>query len=125
MTLRLRRNQRVERADNLALSVGLRQKHGTGRQVVNQCVMGRGRNDMDGPPTVPDRLRQSAADALARIAEPLEQTLILILSDINMPGMSGLEMLPKTQGDATRGPHHYDHRLRRSRNQAEGRRSRR
>ena len=36
----------------------------------------------------------SAADALSRIADPIEQTLILILSDINMPGMSGLEMLP-------------------------------
>ena len=37
----------------------------------------------------------SAADALSRIADPIEQTLILILSDINMPGMTGLEMLPK------------------------------
>jgi CheY-like chemotaxis protein len=37
----------------------------------------------------------SAADALTRIAELIEQTLILILSDINMPGMTGLEMLPK------------------------------
>ena len=39
----------------------------------------------------------SAADALSRIAEPIEQTLILILSDINMPGMTGLEMLPKVR----------------------------
>jgi CheY-like chemotaxis protein len=37
----------------------------------------------------------SAADALSRIATPTEQILILILSDINMPGMTGLEMLPK------------------------------
>jgi CheY-like chemotaxis protein len=37
----------------------------------------------------------SAADALARIASTIEQSLILILSDINMPGMTGLEMLPK------------------------------
>ena len=37
----------------------------------------------------------SAADALARIAGTIEQSLILILSDINMPGMTGLEMLPK------------------------------
>ena len=28
---------------------------------------------------------------------PIEQTLILILSDINMPGMTGLEMLPKVR----------------------------
>ena len=39
----------------------------------------------------------SAADALARIANIFEQPLILILSDINMPGMTGLEMLPKVK----------------------------
>ena len=39
----------------------------------------------------------SAADALARIAETIEQSLILILSDTNMPGMTGLEMLPKVK----------------------------
>ena len=39
----------------------------------------------------------SAADALARIATTIEQSLILILSDINMPGMTGLEMLPKVR----------------------------
>jgi CheY-like chemotaxis protein len=39
----------------------------------------------------------SAPDALARIAETIDQSLILILSDINMPGMTGLEMLPKVK----------------------------
>ena len=39
----------------------------------------------------------SAADALGRIANTIEQPLILILSDINMPGMTGLEMLPKAK----------------------------
>ena len=39
----------------------------------------------------------SAADALAQIAATIEQSLILILSDINMPGMTGLEMLPKVR----------------------------
>jgi len=39
----------------------------------------------------------SAADALARIASTIGQTLILILSDINMPGMTGLEMLPRVK----------------------------
>ena len=39
----------------------------------------------------------SAADALARVASTIEQSLILILSDINMPGMTGLEMLPKVK----------------------------
>ena len=39
----------------------------------------------------------SAGDALARIAGTIEQSLILILSDINMPGMTGLEMLPRVR----------------------------
>ncbi len=39
----------------------------------------------------------SASDALKRIASTIEQSLILILSDINMPGMTGLEMLPKVK----------------------------
>ena len=39
----------------------------------------------------------SAAEALARVAATIEQSLILILSDINMPGMTGLEMLPKVR----------------------------
>ncbi len=39
----------------------------------------------------------SAPDALKRIGSTIEQSLILILSDINMPGMTGLEMLPKVK----------------------------
>ena len=39
----------------------------------------------------------SAPDALARVGESIEHSLILILSDINMPGMTGLEMLPKVK----------------------------
>ena len=39
----------------------------------------------------------SAPDALARIAAITDPSLILILSDINMPGMSGLEMLPEVR----------------------------
>ena len=39
----------------------------------------------------------SAADALSRIASTIEQSLILILSDINMPGMTGIEMLPRVK----------------------------
>ena len=39
----------------------------------------------------------SASAALDRIAYAGEASLILILSDINMPGMSGLELLPKAR----------------------------
>jgi CheY-like chemotaxis protein len=39
----------------------------------------------------------SAPDALARVGSTIEDSLILILSDINMPGMTGLEMLPKVK----------------------------
>ena len=39
----------------------------------------------------------SAPEALLRAAEIKDPSLILILSDINMPGMSGLELLPKAK----------------------------
>ena len=40
---------------------------------------------------------QSAPAALERITGAAEVSIILILSDINMPGMSGLELLPKAK----------------------------
>ena len=40
---------------------------------------------------------QSAVSALQRISDAAGESLILILSDINMPGMSGLELLPKAK----------------------------
>jgi CheY-like chemotaxis protein len=40
---------------------------------------------------------QSAPAALQRITDAAGVTIILILSDINMPGMTGLEMLPKAK----------------------------
>ena len=40
---------------------------------------------------------QSAPAALERITDAAGVSIILILSDINMPGMTGLEMLPKAK----------------------------
>jgi CheY-like chemotaxis protein len=40
---------------------------------------------------------QSAAAALQCIENAANASLILILSDINMPGMTGLELLPKAR----------------------------
>src|SRR4029078_10835528 len=40
---------------------------------------------------------QSAPAALQRMSDAAEAKIILILSEINMPGMSGLELLPKAK----------------------------
>jgi CheY-like chemotaxis protein len=40
---------------------------------------------------------QSAPDALKRVGSAESARLILILSDVNMPGMSGLELLPRAR----------------------------
>ncbi len=62
----------------------------------------------------------SATDALTRIASFGDTSLILILSDINMPGMTGLDMLPKVREMRPDVPGDHDHGLWRPRNQAKG-----
>ena len=39
----------------------------------------------------------SAAEALERLSVPPDTSLILVFSDINMPGLTGLELLPKVK----------------------------
>ena len=46
----------------------------------------------------------SALNALERVKTIPDPSLILILSDINMPGMSGLEMLPKVKAARPKVP---------------------
>ena len=46
----------------------------------------------------------SASVALERVRAIADPSLILILSDINMPGMSGLEMLPKVRAERPNVP---------------------
>ena len=54
-----------------------------------------GRFTMEFAPFAP--FAPSAPAALQRITDAAGASIILILSDINMPGMSGLEMLPKAK----------------------------
>ena len=49
-----------------------------------------------------------------------EVSLILILSDINMPGMSGLLALAQGQSNETGRSRHHDHRLRRCGDERQG-----
>ena len=63
---------------------------------------------------------QSGDMALQRIADAAGVSLILILSDINMPGMSGLETGAQGEGCAARCSGHNDHCLWRCRHQAQG-----
>ena len=46
----------------------------------------------------------SAPAALEKVKSIPDPTLILILSDINMPGMTGLEMLPKVKAERPNVP---------------------
>ena len=57
--------------------------------------------------------------ALQQIADAAGVSIILILSDINMPGMTGLELLPEGQGGSPRCPGYHGHRLWRRRDQTQ------
>jgi len=46
----------------------------------------------------------SASAALEQVKAIPDPSLILILSDINMPGMTGLEMLPKVKAERPNVP---------------------
>ena len=63
---------------------------------------------------------QSAPMALQRIADAGDRSLILILSDINMPGMSGLRFLAQGLGSGTGRPRHHDHCLWRCGDETQG-----
>jgi CheY-like chemotaxis protein len=63
---------------------------------------------------------QSAPDALERVRAAEAAKLILILSDINMPGMSGPRTAAARTAGAARGSGHHDHRLWGFRHAAEG-----
>ena len=54
---------------------------------------------------------QSAPIALQRITDAAGASIILILSDINMPGMSGLGLLPKVKATRPNVPNHHDNRV--------------
>ena len=59
---------------------------------------------------------ESGPAALQHISDAAGVSLILILSDINMPGLSGLELLPRT-GSTPGCSSHRDHSLWRCRDE--------
>ena len=66
----------------------------------------------------------SGEEALEQLADGIEPTLIVILSDINMPGMDGLPLLRRDQAAAPRSAGHDGDRLWRRRAPPAGQRAR-
>jgi CheY-like chemotaxis protein len=63
---------------------------------------------------------RSAPAALQLLSDAGDAKIILILSDVNMSEMSGLEFLPKAKTARPDVPAHYDYRLWRSGHVTEG-----
>ena len=59
------------------------------------------------------RFAQSAEEALERLASPEDASLILVFSDINMPGMSGFDLLPRIRARLPGRAGDHGHGLRR------------
>jgi len=72
---------------------------------VQQDTGGAGAADRDGRhPQGNCQLAMSAPATLEQVKAIPDPSLILILSDINMPGMTGLEMLPKVKAERPNVP---------------------
>ena len=65
--------------------------------LMSKCCSASSSGVISVPPSFTMEFAQTAPMALQRIADAGDRSLILILSDINMPGMSGLELLPKAK----------------------------
>ena len=64
---------------------------------MSKCCSGSSSGMISAPVGSPWSLPNPPPLALQRITDAGDRSLILILSDINMPGMSGLELLPKAR----------------------------
>src|SRR5262249_27792412 len=88
-------NALVEESPNLAYRGARAEKQGF--NVTLQRSFDPSAGEVDAFPRFVMEFAQSAPAALQRIGDAQDVSLIIILSDINMPGMTGLELLPKAK----------------------------